>query len=64
MINSLQPSARDSVFRLGGRHALVTGGVSGIGETTVKELARAGRLRDFTARHSALLQACLLSGHA
>jgi 2-keto-3-deoxy-L-fuconate dehydrogenase len=29
-------------FRLNGRHALVTGGASGIGESTVKELVRAG----------------------
>lgn len=29
-------------FTLAGRHALVTGGASGIGEATVKELARAG----------------------
>jgi NAD(P)-dependent dehydrogenase (short-subunit alcohol dehydrogenase family) len=29
-------------FRLEGRHALVTGGASGIGEATVKELVRAG----------------------
>lgn len=30
------------VFSLEGRHALVTGGASGIGEATVKELVRAG----------------------
>jgi NAD(P)-dependent dehydrogenase (short-subunit alcohol dehydrogenase family) len=36
---SLNP---DPVFRLDNRHALVTGGASGIGEATVKELARAG----------------------
>ena len=32
----------ESAFRLSGRQALVTGGASGIGESTVKELVRAG----------------------
>jgi 2-keto-3-deoxy-L-fuconate dehydrogenase len=32
----------DQAFRLEGRHALVTGGASGIGEATVRELVRAG----------------------
>jgi NAD(P)-dependent dehydrogenase (short-subunit alcohol dehydrogenase family) len=32
----------DHVFRLDGLHALVTGGASGIGEATSKELSRAG----------------------
>jgi NAD(P)-dependent dehydrogenase (short-subunit alcohol dehydrogenase family) len=38
---SLDPQP-DNAFRLAGRHALVTGGASGIGESTVKELVRAG----------------------
>jgi NAD(P)-dependent dehydrogenase (short-subunit alcohol dehydrogenase family) len=36
------PAPRTQPFRLDGRHALVTGGASGIGEATVKELVRAG----------------------
>jgi NAD(P)-dependent dehydrogenase (short-subunit alcohol dehydrogenase family) len=35
-------SHSEAPFRLAGRHALVTGGASGIGESTVKELVRAG----------------------
>jgi 2-keto-3-deoxy-L-fuconate dehydrogenase len=34
--------ASNQPFSLNGRHALVTGGASGIGEATVKELVRAG----------------------
>jgi len=35
-------SLTDNAFRLDGLHALVTGGASGIGEATSKELVRAG----------------------
>ena len=40
--NGETPLNPDPVFRLDNRQALVTGGASGIGEATVKELARAG----------------------
>jgi NAD(P)-dependent dehydrogenase (short-subunit alcohol dehydrogenase family) len=44
MSTQLNPagSTSDPSFRLEGRHALVTGGASGIGQSTVKELVRAG----------------------
>jgi NAD(P)-dependent dehydrogenase (short-subunit alcohol dehydrogenase family) len=38
----LSYSVPDKPFRLDNRHALVTGGASGIGEATVRELVRAG----------------------
>src|SRR5579885_2663446 len=41
-MSSPPASASLQAFSLAGRHALVTGGASGIGEATVKELVRAG----------------------
>jgi len=41
-MSSSQDSQSSQAFSLEGRHALVTGGASGIGESTVKELVRAG----------------------
>jgi 2-keto-3-deoxy-L-fuconate dehydrogenase len=41
-IDSPAAEAQAQPFRLDHRHALVTGGASGIGEATVKELVRAG----------------------
>jgi NAD(P)-dependent dehydrogenase (short-subunit alcohol dehydrogenase family) len=40
--SSVSATQRTEVFRLDGRHALVTGGASGIGQATVRELVRAG----------------------
>ena len=42
MNTSQSCSPAQPAFSLAGRHALVTGGASGIGEATVKELVRAG----------------------
>ena len=41
-MTSSQAAQSTPAFSLEGRHALVTGGASGIGEATVKELVRAG----------------------
>lgn len=41
-MNPPKDSPSGQAFRLEGRHALVTGGASGIGEATVKEFVRAG----------------------
>jgi NAD(P)-dependent dehydrogenase (short-subunit alcohol dehydrogenase family) len=41
-MTSSQDAPPSQAFSLQGRHALVTGGASGIGEATVKELVRAG----------------------
>ena len=41
-MNMSEAAIAGQPFHLAGRHALVTGGASGIGEATVKELARAG----------------------
>jgi 2-keto-3-deoxy-L-fuconate dehydrogenase len=41
-MSSSQDAPSSQAYRLEGRHALVTGGASGIGEATVKELIRAG----------------------
>ena len=41
-MSSSQDPQSSQPYRLEGRHAIVTGGASGIGEATVKELVRAG----------------------
>ncbi len=54
-------------FCLEGRHALVTGGASGIGEATVKELTRAGAfvwIADINASAAEALAASVGSAQA
>jgi 2-keto-3-deoxy-L-fuconate dehydrogenase len=54
-------------FRLDNRHALVTGGASGIGEATVRELVRAGAfvwIADLNQRAAEALAATLPSSQA
>jgi len=60
-------SKQDNAFRLDGRHALVTGGASGIGEATVKELVRAGAfvwIADINVTAAEALANSLGSAHA
>jgi NAD(P)-dependent dehydrogenase (short-subunit alcohol dehydrogenase family) len=50
-------SSASQSFRLDGRHALVTGGASGIGEATVKEFVRAGAFVWIADIHFAMAEA-------
>ncbi|MGA2726935.1 MAG: SDR family oxidoreductase [Terracidiphilus sp.] len=62
-----QDSLDAQPFRLDGRHALVTGGASGIGESTAKELVRAGAfvwIADINASAAEALSASVGSARA
>jgi NAD(P)-dependent dehydrogenase (short-subunit alcohol dehydrogenase family) len=62
-----QDSLDAQPFRLDGRHALVTGGASGIGESTAKELVRAGAfvwIADINASAAEALAASVGSARA
>src|ERR1022692_341340 len=60
-------AGKDDAFRLDGLHALVTGGASGIGEATSRELARAGAsvwIADINLAAAETLAASLENAHA
>src|SRR5664280_39332 len=67
LLTKVTSTRKDYAFRLDGRHALVTGGASGIGEATVKELVRAGAfvwIADINVTAAEALANSLGSAHA